>query len=278
MNAVPAHAVPAPTVLVLTAHGDDMEFFAGGTVAKLCAMGYEVHLVIATDNAHGTFELSAQQMFGLRLKEAEAAGKVLGLRSIACLDYPDGGLSDTPLNVLRGQFMEAIRRLRPQIVFTFDPWAPYEGHQDHRAVSWAAMEATSFAHFPLYYPEQVAAGLEPWVVGEVYYFAKSPRDVNKHVDIGGEWIEKKIEALFCYDSQMVLTLRDAQLQIEAAPYDIPAITSLDPHDYRRHMDRTVRATARSIGKRYGLDYAEHFRRTRWGGTERLLDSAVDDPF
>src|SRR5688572_15703977 len=123
-----------PTVLVLTAHGDDMEFFAGGTIAKLSSLGYEIHLVIATDNARGTFELTTEQMFGLRLKEAEAAGKVLGLSSIACLDYPDGGLSETPLNVLRGQFMEAIRRLRPQIVFTFDPWAPYEGHQDHRAV------------------------------------------------------------------------------------------------------------------------------------------------
>jgi LmbE family N-acetylglucosaminyl deacetylase len=288
-----------PTVLVLTAHGDDMEFFAGGTIAKLCSLGYDVHLVIATDNARGTFELTAEQMFGLRLKEAEAAGKVLGLKSISCLDYPDGGLSDTPLNVLRGQFMEAIRRIRPHIVFTFDPWTPYEGHQDHRAVSWAAMEAASFAHFPLYHPEQLAGGvedpppaggwaayrpegwsgdLEPWVVQEVYYFAKSPRDVNKHVDIGGEYIEKKIEALFCFDSQMVLTLREAQLQIEAAPYDIPAITSLDPHDYREYMDRTVRATARSIGRKYGLEYAEHFRRTRWGGTERLLGEAVADAF
>ena len=50
-----------PTVLVLTAHGDDMEFFAGGTIAKLCSLGYEVHLVIATDNARGTFELTAEQ-------------------------------------------------------------------------------------------------------------------------------------------------------------------------------------------------------------------------
>ena len=288
-----------PTVLVLTAHGDDMEFFAGGTIAKLSSLGCDIHLVIATDNARGTFELTTERMFRLRLKEAEAAGKVLGLKSIACLDYPDGGLSETPLNVLRGQFMEAIRRLRPQIVFTFDPWAPYEGHQDHRAVAWAAMEAASFAHFPLYHPEQLAGGLadpppsggwsayrppewsgdlEPWVVGEVYYFAKSPRDVNKHVDISGEFIAKKVEALFCFDSQMVLTLRDVQLQIETAPYDIPAITELDPHDYRGYMERTVRATAASVGRKYGVEYAEHFRRTRWGGTERLYGEAVPDEF
>jgi LmbE family N-acetylglucosaminyl deacetylase len=255
-----------------------MEFFAGGTIAKLCSLGYQVHLVIATDNARGTFELTPEQMFGLRLREAEAAGKVLGLASIACLDYPDGGLSDTPLNVLRGQFMEHIRRRRPDMVFTFDPWAPYEGHQDHRAVSWAAMEACSFAHFPLYYPEQLATGLEAWVVPQVYYFAKSPRDVNKHVDIGGEFIEKKIEALYCFDSQMVLTLRDAQLQIEAAPFDIGSITSLDPHDYREYIANTVRRTAAAIGRRYGVEYAEHFRRTRWGGFERALNTPIADEF
>ncbi len=263
-----------PVVLVLTAHGDDMEFFAGGSIAKLCALGYDVHLVMATDNTKGTFELSYQQMFGLRLKEAKAAAEVLGLKSVDCLDYPDGELSDTPLNVLRGQFMERIRRLKPNIVFTFDPWAPYEGHQDHRAVSWAAMEASSFAHFPLYYPEQLAAGLEPWVVPEVCYFAKSPADVNRPVDISGEPIRKKVEALLCFDSQMVLTLQDAQLGIGTAPYDVPEVTSLDPHNYREFIDARVRRTAAAIGKRYGFEYGEHFRRTRWGGSERLANTPV----
>lgn len=267
-----------PTVLVLTAHGDDMEFFAGGTIAKLCAMGYEVHLVMATDNARGTFELTAEQMFGLRLKEAQAAARVLGLASVACLDYPDGFLSDTSLNVLRGQFMEHIRRRRPQIVFTFDPWAPYEGHQDHRAVSWAAMEAASFSHFPLYYPEQLADGVQPWLVGETYFFAKAPTNVNKHVDIGGDHIAKKIDALYCYDSQMVLTLADAIKQIEAAPFDVPEITALDPHDYREYIDRTVRRTAAAVGRRYGVEFAEHFRRARWGGSERMLSEPVAEAF
>jgi LmbE family N-acetylglucosaminyl deacetylase len=257
-----------PTALVLTAHGDDMEFMAGGTIAKLCMRGWDVHLLMATDNARGTFELSAEQMFGLRLKEAEAAGKVLGLKSVGCLDYPDGFLCDTPHTTLRGQFMEAIRRHRPDIVFTWDPWAPYEGHPDHRAVAWAAMEASSFAHFPLYYPEQLGAGREPFYVPQNYFFAKSPIDLNRTVDISGEPLEWKIRALWCYDSQMVLTLRDHQMAIKSAPYDVPRVTGLDPHDYREYIERTVRRGAERVGQRYGLAAAEHFRRTRWGGTER----------
>lgn len=257
-----------PTALVLTAHGDDMEFAAGGTIAKLCMRGWDVHLLMATDNARGTFELSAEEMFGLRLKEAQAAANVLGLKSVACLDYPDGFLCDTPHTTLRGQFIEAIRRHRPEIVFTWDPWAPFEGHPDHRAVAWAAMEAASFAHFPLYHPEHLAAGLEPWYMPETYFFAKSPTGLNRTVDISGEPLQRKIDALCCYDSQMVLTLRDHQMAIESAPYDVPRVTELDPHNYREYIDRTIRGWARGAGKRAGLEAAEHFRRVRWGGTER----------
>ncbi len=268
-----------PTVLVLTAHGDDMEFFAGGTIAKLCSLGYEVHLVMATDNAKGTFELTAEQMVGLRLKEAEAAAKVLGLASVSCLDYPDGDLIEVPHTKLRGQFMEHIRRRRPHIVFTFDPYAPYENHPDHRTVSWTATEAAAFAAFPLYYPEQLGTGLEPWYVPEVYHFAKSPIDINRPVDISGDPIQKKVEALYCYESQMVLTLADTQMAISSAPFDVPAITSLDPHDYRQFIDQRVRGTARAIGKKHGFDYAEHFRRIRWSGLERLSPAALpEDPF
>ena len=265
------------TILVLTAHGDDMEFFAGGTIAKLCARGDRVHLLIATDNAKGTFELSKEQMFGLRLKEARAAGQVLGLASVECLDYPDGELSETPLNELRSHHLAAIRRLRPDIVFTFDPWAPYENHQDHRAVAWAAMEATSFAHFPLYEPQQLAQGVHTWLVPEVYYFAKSPRDVNRHVDISGEPVRKKIEALYCFDSQMVLTVADVQQNLAAAPFDVPALSSLDPHDHRDFIERRVLGTAAAIGRKYGVEHAEHFRRTRWGGSERLVDASAIPP-
>ena len=59
-------------VLVLTAHGDDMDFFAGGTIAKLCLLGHRVHLVLATDNTKGTFELTRDEMFAVRVSEPEA--------------------------------------------------------------------------------------------------------------------------------------------------------------------------------------------------------------
>ena len=88
--------------------------------------------------------------------------------------------------------MRIIRELQPDIVMTWDPFAPYEGHPDHRAVATAANEAASFAHFPNFYPEHVAEGLSLHCVSEQWYFAKSPRDQNKFVDID-RYMDQKIE-------------------------------------------------------------------------------------
>ena len=47
-------------IVVFEAHGDDMEFMAGGTIAKFADRGHEVTLVVATDNDKGSFELSGE--------------------------------------------------------------------------------------------------------------------------------------------------------------------------------------------------------------------------
>ena len=129
-------------VLVFEAHGDDMEFFAGGTIAKFADRGHEVTLVVATDNDKGSFELSADELRDVRDKEINSAAQVLGIKKVIPLGYSDGDLAyqATP-DKLRGQFMRIIREVKPEIVFTWDPFAPYEGHADHRAVAVAASEA-----------------------------------------------------------------------------------------------------------------------------------------
>ncbi|HLA19160.1 MAG TPA: PIG-L deacetylase family protein, partial [Dehalococcoidia bacterium] len=192
------------TVLVIVAHADDMEFMAGGSIARLTDMGYAIREVIATNNERGTLEpeWSLQFTAEARREEARRGARALGVDpEIEFLGYEDGRLSETPLNELRERSIRAIRRLRPDVLFTWDPFAPYENHQDHRAVAWAAMEAASFSHFPLYHPEHRDAGLEPHYVGEQYFFAKTPQDANKAVDISA-CIDRKIEALCQHVSQM----------------------------------------------------------------------------
>src|SRR4051794_25300704 len=108
-------------ILVFEAHGDDMDFFAGGTVAKFAALGHEVTVVVATDNDKGSFELSAEQLRAVRDQELNGAADVLGIKRVIPLGYSDGDLAyDAPPRVLRGQFMQIIREIRPHIVMSWD--------------------------------------------------------------------------------------------------------------------------------------------------------------
>jgi LmbE family N-acetylglucosaminyl deacetylase len=257
-------------VLVLVAHADDMEFMAGGTIARMADLGYAIREVIATNNERGTLELdwSAQFTADARRGEARAGATVLGVNpDIEFLGYEDGRLSETPLNELRERCMRAIRRHRPHVLFTWDPHAPYEEHQDHRAVAWAATEAAAFSHFPLYHAEHRDEGLMPHYVGERYFFAKSPRDVNKLVDIS-DYIDRKIDALCAHTCQMEMTVMDLQLHLAASGLEIPLLSRADPKDYQPIVDAQIRAWAGSVGRRAGVAYAEEFRRVRFGGVER----------
>lgn len=259
----------AKRVLVFEAHGDDMEFFAGGTVARFSDRGHEVTVVVATDNDKGSFELSAAELRSVRDRELRGAADVLGVARVIPLGYADGDLAyDAPPRQLRGEFMRIVRQIRPHIVMTWDPFTPYEGHPDHRAVATAANEAASFAHFPNFYPEHLAEGLEPHCVGEQWYFAKSPRDQDKFVDIDAS-IDRKIEALCAHEAQMVLTVADMKLHLRSSGLRLPWLEELDAHDYRSVIERQMRAAGRGVAARSGLacQYAEGFRRARFGGIE-----------
>lgn len=258
-------------VLVFEAHGDDMEFLAGGTIAKFAVAGHQITVVCATDNDKGSFELSPDELRAVRDKELNSAAAVLGVSRVIPLGYSDGDLAyDVPARELRATFMRIVREEKPDIVMTWDPFTPYEGHPDHRAVATAASEASHFSHLPNFHPEHLSYGLTPHYVGEVWYFAKSPRDQNKFVDIDA-YIETKIRALHEHEAQMVLTVADMQFGLRASGLDVPWLEALDPHEYHGVIDKQIRAGAAAVAKRNGLtcQYAEGFRRTRFNGIESI---------
>ncbi len=258
------------SVLVIVAHADDMEFMAGGTIAKMAGLGYEIREVIATNNERGTLEPAWSPQFTAeaRREEARRGAMVLGVDpEIEFLGYEDGRLSETPLNELRERCLRAIRRHKPDVLFTWDPHAPYEDHQDHRAVAWAATEAAMFAHFPLYHAEHRDEGLEPHYVGERYFFAKSPRDANKTVDISN-CIERKVEALCEHVCQMEMTVADLQVQLAASGLEIPFLRDANSKEFKPVIEAQIKAWAASVGRRARFSYGEEFRRVRFSGIER----------
>ena len=98
-------------VLALTAHPDDAEFFAGGTLAGMIAAGARAHILVATDGRRGSFEHSSSELAGLRAEEGRRAATALGAEKLPILlGYPDLELDTLPAGMLREAFLRAIAR------------------------------------------------------------------------------------------------------------------------------------------------------------------------
>ena len=110
-------------VLSVFAHPDDAEIAAGGTLAKWCAAGREVHLLVLTNGDRGSSDPARDrgELAATRLAETEAGAQVLGLASARVLGVPDGELTNTA--VVRETVIRAIREVRAETVVSVDPSA-----------------------------------------------------------------------------------------------------------------------------------------------------------
>jgi len=259
-------------ILVVVAHADDMEFLAGGTVAKMVEGGAEVAEVIVTNNERGSYDLPPGELIERSRQEAEDAASIIGLRDVEFLDYPDGMLSDIRFNEVRERIMGQIRKFRPDTLITWDPFAPYETHQDHRITGMAAAEAAGFAELPLYHPEQVKTGENLVTVSGKYFIAKHHTDPNHVEDITGQ-IDKKIRALLCHRTQMELTLEGIKRSIRATGSYLDIYKSIDPKRYETFIDWAVRKHDAQVGNQRGFRFGEVFRLEV--GDD--LSSIFDDP-
>ena len=189
-------------VLVVTAHPDDVDYGAGGTIAGWTAKGIEVHYCILTDGDQGGFDNTPRDEMGpLRQREQRAAAEVLGVSSVEFLGHPDGHL--VPTVKLRGEVVRAIRRVRPQRMITTSPDRNWEhigaSHPDHMAAGEIAIQAVyPDARNPFAFPELLEQGFEPWAVAEVWVMWH--QSASHFVDIT-DTFERKVAALKAHVSQ-----------------------------------------------------------------------------
>ena len=187
--------------LVMVAHPDDAEFLCAGTVAKMCAEGWEVYYCLATSGDKGTKdpEMTRERLAGIREQEQRDACRILGVRDVIFLRYPDGFVEDT--FAFRGQIVRVIRELKPDRVITWDGFRRGFNHNDHRVVGVATYDAVYPAsRDPLYYPEQIDEdGLTWHRVGEVLLAGSDEPDY--FVDIS-DYFDVKIQALLAHTSQV----------------------------------------------------------------------------
>ncbi len=234
---MPRDRLPVPeTILVVAAHPDDIEFGAGGTVARWIGEGARVDYLLFTRGDKGSSDASVAPLELARLREQEqrSAAAELAVSSVEFLDERDGEV-EVALR-LRERVTHAIRRRRPEAVMTHDPTVlfvnnEWVNHPDHRAVGEVVVDAVfPTARDPLSYPEHLREGLEPWKVAELYLW--STNEANQLIDIGDS-LDRKVRALAHHASQF---------------------------DDFAEIERWIRIRAEELGEQVGYPAAEAFRR------------------
>lgn len=259
------------TVMVITAHPDDAEMFAGGTIAQMARAGDRVVIVIATDGRKGSFEHDSDTLARLRSQEARRAAAVLGADPPILLGHPDMEIDRAAPGKLREQFVRLIRTYRPEVTISEEPFNVRDLHPDHRGVAWAAAEAIAYASLPLLHPEHLADGLPVHSVVEKYYYAAGPA-ANKHVDIS-DTIEVKIAALAEHHTQVVALVESMRRQMARAGLDWHAVMGELAGDPLAVMAMRLRTSTAEVGQAAGFRHAEAFRYERFTvAIERLLVS------
>ncbi len=251
----------AATVLALSAHPDDAEWFAGGLLARLGAEGARVLIAIATDGRRGSFAHAPEALARLRHDEATRAARVLRAEPPIWLGHRDLELERLPPGKLREQFIYLLRQHRPEVVVTGDAACP-DLHPDHRAVAWAAAEALAYASLPLVHPEHLAEGLEPHFVREKYFYADDPAHGERVIDITAT-LEVKLSALAEHASQMHFLVEGVLRQARQAGLEWPMVFGGEPNDPTLAVRYALEDQAAQVGARAGVAYGEAFRYERY---------------
>jgi N-acetylglucosamine malate deacetylase 1 len=229
-------------VIAVGAHPDDVEIACGGTLAKLVKQGYRVGIVDLTDGEPTPGSPGPE----VRLAEADAAGKALGIHERINLGLPNRRLFDSfEARVALGKI---FRRYRPRLVLGFGEKTPLAS-PDH----FQAMQITDAGVF--------YARLTKWdqhfdnlpvhtVSAYLYYtlaftsFGPPPGSGHLVVDIG-DTLEAKLKSIRCYETQF-----------GAKP--------------EKQIEERVKAFAIQLGTAAGFSAGELFASPRLIGTRDLM--------
>ena len=186
-------------VLVVAAHPDDPEYGCAATMTRWAQEGREVTYLLLTSGDKGSKDPAVRpgDLAARREREQVEAARELGIREVMFQRHPDGLLENTM--ELRREIAGIIRKLRPHVLVTIDPWRHYQTHPDHRAAGQAALDAVYAAKEVNLFPEQLVGEIQSWRVKEVYLFWTDNADHWEDVSC---CIERRIAALARHSSQV----------------------------------------------------------------------------
>lgn len=253
-------------VIVIFAHPDEGEKYAGGTSALFAEMGHKVKFLALTNGDAGHFGMKGKELSDRRAREAQEAAARLGVEEYDILDYHDGELLAS-LEV-RNEVIRQIRRWEADIVIAFHP----EGcaHADNSYAGKAVSDAAAFvALVPNVVPDVPCLKNPPLFLLMPDYSMKEAYKADIVVDIGAT-IEKKLLGCDAHASQYY----------EYQPWSkgLPVETPERWEDRRRQVEQDIAKFLLSspemkpaMEKWYGksqaerIQYAEPFEIAKYGG-------------
>jgi N-acetylglucosamine malate deacetylase 1 len=174
-------------VLAFGAHPDDVELFAGGTMAKMTALGYSTGVVDLTRGELGTRGTPA-----VRKQESRKSAEILGLRVRENLGLPDG---DVPLDArARLIVIRMLRKYCPNIVMTHH-WE--DRHPDHVNTSRLVSEAVHHSGL-----SKIKTGQARHRPAVLLYFKLPPNQPPSFIVDVSDFIEQRNAAIRAYKSQL----------------------------------------------------------------------------
>lgn len=231
-------------ILAIGVHPDDVELGCGGTLLKHIADGRKVGILDLTRG-----ELGTRGSAELRLKEAAAAGDVLGVSARENLGLADGFFQNNEAS--QREVIKIIRKYRPEIVLAN---APHDRHPDHGRASKLVYDACFLAGLPKIETELDGQAQQAFRPKNLYHYIQAYRlepsfvvDITDHMD-------KKMEAVLAYKSQF---------------YN-PESEEPETFIASKGFMEMVKARAVEFGTIAGYQYAEAFIANRYPGVQDLF--------
>ena len=227
-------------LLVISAHPDDAEISAGGTILKMVKEGRKVAVVDLTQG-----EMGSRGSGPLRLVEAEKAGKMMGVVARENMGMADVFFTHSPENIR--QIIEIIRKYRPKIVFTN---SLNDRHPDHAKAAKMVADACFYSGL-----RKIETNHEAWRPAAVYHFNQDYYNRPDFVmDISG-FLDEKIEVLKCFGSQF---------------YDPNSEEPETPISGKEFFD-FIRSRAVEFGRPCGFECGEGFVASRTIGIKDIFN-------
>jgi len=122
-------------IVVVSAHPDDVDYWASGTLARLHRNGNKIIMVLGTSGEKGA---DIPNLGKIREGQQLKAAKIVGYDKVIFLRHPDRGLKSD--SEFKSELRSIFKQYQPDLLFTFDieKEAVIYRHSDHEAAGTAA--------------------------------------------------------------------------------------------------------------------------------------------